>query len=531
MTDLSVLTQMFNENRISRRQFIKGLSALGITAAVSPTLFAGRAMAETPKRGGTLRQAMTGGATSDSLDPGKLFANHGINVSTQVSNCLVEIDHKFNTIPELALSWDASKDAKVWTFKLREGVEFHNGKSFTAEDVIFSVQHHRSEESQSAAKPYLTSLIDIKADGKYTVVFTLSEGSADFPFVIGDYHIRMYPTGTSGNDWEKGIGTGGYLLESWEPGVRALTKRNPNYWKENSAFFDEIETLAITDVNARTNALQTGRIDVMDRVDLKTVNLLKKMPGIDVTSLPSLMHYSMPMMTDIKPYDDVNVRMALKLAIDREEMINTILKGYGDLGNDHPIARINRYHAANLEQRKYDPDKAKFYMEKAGMLDHVFNLHASDAAFTGAVDTAVLAQESAKKAGIKINVVREPSDGYWSNVWTKKEWCMCYWSGRPVEDMMFAMAYADGAPWNDTHWKNERFNKLLVEARAELDDTKRRELYTEMQEICMNDSGTIVPMFNNIVEARTNKLGTGDVVSAHMELDGHHNVERWWFKS
>jgi peptide/nickel transport system substrate-binding protein len=113
-------------------------------------------------------------------------------------------------------------------------------------------------------------------------------------------------------------------------------------------------------------------------------------------------------------------------------------------------------------------------MKKAGMLDHTFNLHAADAAFAGAVDAAVLMKEQAKKAGININVVREPDDGYWSNVWMKKEWCMCYWGGRPIEDMMFSVAYSDGAPWNDTHWKNDRFNELLVSARAELDTDKRR---------------------------------------------------------
>jgi peptide/nickel transport system substrate-binding protein len=107
---------------------------------------------------------------------------------------------------------------------------------------------------------------------------------------------------------------------------------------------------------------------------------------------------------------------------------------------------------------------------------------------------------------------------------------MCYWSGRPVEDMQFSMAYAAGAPWNDTHWNNEKFNKLLIEAKSELDDNKRRLLYGEMQEICRNDSGTIVPMFNQIVEAHSNKLGHGPI-SAHMEMDGHKNVERWWFNT
>lgn len=528
MESLLKLTQMFEKNQVTRRQFISQLTALGVSSALIPSFLTTDAWAASPKKGGHFRQATTGAGTSDSLDPALLLANHAINISSQISNCLVEIDHDFKPVPELAESWEASTDAKKWIFKLRKGVEFHNGKTMTATDVIFSLNHHRGEKSKSAAKPYLKTVQDIKAQGNDTVVISLSEGNADFPFILGDYHVRIYPDGTSGQDWEKGIGTGGYILESWEPGVKAITKRNPNYFKSDRAHFDSVETLAISDVNARSNALKTNRVDVIDRVDLKTVHLLKRMKTIDVTAVTGTMHYSMPMLVDRAPYNDKNVRMALKYAVNREEMVKKILKGFGEVGNDHPISSVNRYHASGLEQRSYDPDKARFYMKKAGMLDHTFNLHAADAAFAGAVDAAVLYQESAKAAGIKVKVVREPDDGYWSNVWTKKEWCMCYWSGRPTEDMMFSVAYAAGAPWNDSRWSHDKFNTLLKEARAELDDTKRRALYTQMQSICRDEGGVVVPMYNQIVEANSKKLAHGPV-SAHMELDGHKNAERWWF--
>ena len=529
MSELSKLTEMFNQNKISRRQFVARVSALGLAVAISPAMLVSRAQAAVPKKGGRMVMGATGGSTTDSMDPATLTSNMNQNLNWQIRNNLVEIDHNFNAIPELAESWDSTPDAKVWSFKLRKGVEFHNGKTMTAEDVVFSINHHLGEDSKSAAKGYLKAIESIKADGKYEVVFTLSGGSADFPFIMGDYHLGICPAGTAGVDFEKGVGTGGYILEKWEPGVRALAKRNPNYWKEGRAHFDEIETLSIVDTNARTNALKTGQINYMDRVELKTVHLMKKMPGVNVSAITATAHYTIPMLVDKQPYNDNNVRMALKLAIDREELLKQILRGYGEVGNDHPIAPVNKYHAKNLEQRKYDPDKAKFYMTKAGMLDHVFNLHAADAAFSGAVDAAVLIKEQAKKAGIKINVVREPDDGYWSNVWIKKEWVMCYWGGRPVEDMMFSVAYADGAPWNDTHWKNARFNKLLVDARAELDETKRRKIYEDMQEICRNDSGTVVPMFNQMVEASSTKLAHGPM-SGHMAMDGMRNGERWWFK-
>ncbi len=528
MSKIKGLEQLLTNGKITRRDFITRVSALGLMAAVSPALLSSTAKAATPKKGGRFIIGITGGSTTDSMDPATLTSNMNQNLNWQIRNSLVEIDQNFNAIPELAESWGSTPDAKVWTFKLRKGIEFHNGKTMTSEDVIFSINHHLGEKSKSAAKGYLKSIKSIKADGKHEVIFELSGGSADFPFILGDYHLTICPAGTQGPEWEKGIGTGGYILESWEPGVRAFAKRNPNYWKEGRAHFDEIETLSIVDTNARTNALKTGQINYMDRVELKTVHLMKRMPGINVTATTGTAHYTIPMRLDQSPYGDNNVRMALKLAVDREQLVKQMLRGYGEPGNDHPIAPVNKYHAKDLEQRKYDPEKAKFYMKKAGMLDHTFNLHAADAAFAGAVDAAVLMKEQAKKAGININVVREPDDGYWSNVWMKKEWCMCYWGGRPTEDMMFSVAYSDGAPWNDTLWKNDRFNKLLISARAELDKDKRGKLYGEMQEICRNDSGTIVPMFNQMVEASSDKLAHGPI-SGHMALDGMRTPERWWF--
>ena len=168
-------------------------------------------------------------------------------------------------------------------------------------------------------------------------------------------------------------------------------------------------------------------------------------------------------------------------------------------------------------------------MKKAGMSNLKVKLHAADTAFPGAVDAAVLYKEHAAKAGIDIEVVREPNDGYWSNVWMNKGWSFCYWGGRPTEDWMFATAYyAEGAAWNESHWKHERFNKLLKEARAEMDQVKRREMYFELQRIVRDDGGSVVPIFNNRLFAATDKLKHG-TIQGNWAQDGHKLYERWWF--
>lgn len=528
MSEPKQLECLLTQGKITRRDFLARLSALGISATLSPALLATSVNAATPQKGGRLRLGVAGGSTTDSLDPGKITDAMAQSINWQVRNCLVEVDLKGHLIPELAESWEPITGSAKWMFKLRQDVEFHNGKALEAEDVIFSINHHRGKDSKSAAKGIVDPIQDIEADGKHTVVFTLKEGNADFPFIMSDYHLTIVPAGTRGADWEKGIGTGGYALVSHEPGYNALTKRNPNYWKQGRAHFDEVETIGIADVTARATALNTGQIDAMNRFELKTIHLLKRVTGLQIINVTGYRHFSIPMLTDREPFNDNDVRLALKYAIDREHVLQQILRGYGSIGNDHPIAPNQKYYASELPQRKYDPDKAKFHMKKAGMLDYTFQLHGADAAFGGAVDAAVLFKEHAAKAGIKIEVVREPNDGYWENVWMKKPWVMCYWSGRATADWMFSTAYTEDANWNDTHWKHPKFNQLIKAARAELDQNKRREMYVECQQIVSDEGATPVPAFAMQLSAASKKMGFENP-AANWEFDGFRLAERWWF--
>ena len=527
MTKLKELERALARGLISRREFGKRMSALGLAAAVPGALISGSALAATPKKGGHFRLGLGHGSTSDSLDPATTLDTYMQTVGNGLRNNLTEVNPDNELIPELAEGWEASPDAREWRFKLRKGVEFHNGKSLDSADVVASIQHHRGEDSKSAAKAILEPLVEVKADGKDTVVFTLKEGNADFPYIMSDYHIAIMPAKDGKAEWKSGTGTGAFILESYEPGVRTTLKRNPNYWKQGRGHFDSVEVIVIGDVAARTNALTTGEIDAMDRVDIKTLHLLKRNKNINIIESSGNAHYTFAMLTDIAPFDNNHVRLALKHGLDRKTLLQTILRGHGYLGNDHPIGRANRYLAEDLPQRQLDPDKAKFHLKKAGLTKLTVDLSAADAAFAGAVDAAVLYREHAAKAGIEINVVREPNDGYWSNVWLKKPWSAVYWGGRATEDWMFSIAYAEDAAWNDSHWKHERFNKLLVLARAELDETKRREMYREMQLLVRDEGGVVVPLFNNYVEAANEKVGHGKV-AGNWSMDGIRVLERWW---
>ena len=264
------------------------------------------------------------------------------------------------------------------------------------------------------------------------------------------------------------------------------------------------------------------------RCDLKTLNLLQRNPNIEITEVTGYGHYVFSMDTTKAPFDNADVRNALKWAVNREEIAKKIFLGHGKVGNDNPIAPAVKFASNPQPEYKYDPEKAKALLKKAGVSNLKVDLSAADAAFNGCVDAAVLFQESAKAAGIDINVVREPNDGYFDNVWLKKSFVADYWSGRPTVDWMMSVVYAKGATWNETHWDNPHFNEVLVAARSELDEKKRATMYAELQQLVHDDCGQMVLFFNNYVEACSKKLAH-DQIAANWECDGLKIAKRWWF--
>jgi peptide/nickel transport system substrate-binding protein len=483
-------------SRLDRRSLLRaGAAAALVTASGAPL------RAQEPRRGGRLRIGVAHGQTSDNLDPH--IRNNGFTqeLSYGMHNCLTEIAADGSLVPELAESWEASPDAAIWTFRIREGVEFHNGKTLDSADVVASLNYHRGDDSKSEAKVLVDPVTEITAPDARTVRVTLSTGNADFPYLMADHHLIICPAAGDGIDWVSGVGTGPYMLDSFEPGQRCAARRNPNYWKAGRGHFDEVIWTSLLDPAARQNALLTGEVDVIDQVPTTTVALLARNPAARILEVAGMLHYTFPMWTQTPPFDDNNVRMALKLAVDRQQLVDTILRGHGSLGNDHPIPPAHRYYAADLPQREQDLDKARWHVGQWGGGTLSVPLHAADSVFPGAVDAATLIAEQARAAGIEIEVVREPNDGYWANVWKKKPWCLSYWGGRPTEDWMFSSAYLSGASANETALDNARFDEVVLAARAELDEAKRAALYAEAQMLLRDEGGSLIPMFANHIHA------------------------------
>jgi peptide/nickel transport system substrate-binding protein len=527
---LDRIAEAARSGRISRREFMNYSMAAGITASAATGLWTTNAMAA-PQKGGTFRWGVHDGNTSDTHDPGTYVTRQMIFLAHQYRSYLTLIEPDNSLGPDLATSWEASPDATEWTFELNQNAWFHSGKQCKADDVIASLNHHRGDKTTSAAKTLLADVTDITKDGDFTIKIKLSRGNADLPWLMTDYHLAVCPANDDGTiNWQSGDGTGPYKIDKGEFGVQWSLSRHDK-WHLEGAYFDAVEMIILNDPNARQTALVTGDVDCVSLIELKTLALMERNPNILVDNIPSGAAITMPMFVDTAPFDKVEVRTALKLAMNRKEIIEKIAFGAATMGNDFHLSNVQPYWPDDIPQHEYDPDQAKSLLKKAGHDSLDINLSVADSVFSGAVDMCVLYAEHAKKAGININVVREPADGYYSDVWLKKPFCAVSWGSRPTPDVMFTLAYAADAAWNETHWKNPEFNKLLLEAKAELDQDKRAQMYREMCLLMHDDGGTLLPFFNNFVFGRRSNVKHGDQLAASWACDGARAPSRWWFES
>lgn len=520
---LNFMSGLFAAGKMSRREFIGRAGALGLSAVAANSLMSKAVMAAGAKKGGTLRMGLQGGSTTDSLDPALATNQVGLMLIRLWGEPLVELADDGSLQGKVADSYSSSADAKTWTFNIRSGITFSNGKSVTADDVVASLERHSGEDTKSGALGIMRGIANVKADGN-SVIVELNEANADLPYLMADYHLIIQPGG--GKDApDAAIGTGPYVLKEADMGVRFVAEKNPNYWGDLGNA-ETIELLVINDDTARVAALQSGQVDMIDRVPPRTAGLVARAPGVTVHTTSGPGHYVFIAHCNTAPFDNNDLRMALKHAINRQELVDKILFGYGSVGNDTPINRSYPLFT-EFEQREYDPEKAAHYFKKSGH-DGPVLLRTSDNSFPGAPDAAALFQQSAAKAGITLDIKREPNDGYWSEVWNKQPFCTSYWGGRPTQDQMFSTAYLSTADWNDTRFNNEQFDQLLIAARAELDTAKRTQMYADMGTILRDEGGLICPMFNDFIDATSERVAGWIDDTAGFALMNSYAPLRMW---
>lgn len=507
----------------TRRSLLIGAGALGaglVWANARP------AKAQSgPKKGGKLTMGLGIGQSTDSLDPALASSQVPFTALMTMGDRLVDIAPDGSLDMRLAEIAESNADATVWTFAIRTGVTFHDGRPLGPQDVLRTLERHADEQSQSGAKGILGEITGMQVEGN-KVSISLKSPNAEFPYLMSDFHLVIQPDG--GFDApDAGIFSGPYKLVEFVPGVRVAMKRFDSYWDTSVGHFDEVEILVINDATARNAALQAGQVQIINRLEPKIIDLLKGAPGVQIAATEGRGFYCMNMFCNTAPFDNADLRMALKLAVNREEMVQKILGGYGSVGNDIPVNSAYPLFNDSIPQRAFDPEQAAFHYRNSGHSGPVV-LRTADAAFPGAVDAANLFQSSAAEAGISIEIKREPDDGYWSDVWNSQPFHMSFWGGRPTQNQMFSTVYLSGAAWNDTRFRNEKFDSLIIQARGELDSEKRKAIYGEASRILHDEGGLIVPMFNQFIDAYREDAIAGWESNPNRELmNGLAAVKCW----
>ncbi|WP_044870117.1 ABC transporter substrate-binding protein [Pseudomonas sp. LFM046] len=518
---------------MSRRDALRMLGLAGMAVAGAGSLFgsAGQAFAATStataagkgKRGGRIKVASATSSTADTLDPAKGGNYTDYCRHNMFYNGLTTLDDQLAPQMALAESFDTS-DATSWTIKLRKDVVFHDGKPFTSADVVYSLNRHKVPELGSKVLTIAKQLEEVKAVGPHEVQIRLGSANADLPSLLATTHFLIVRDGTT--DFTLANGTGPFKCAEFQPGVRSIAKRNDSYWKPGLPYLDEIEFFAIPDEAARISALLAGDVDLINPVNPRSVSRIQDNPKVALMETKTGGYTDLVLRDELGPLQNPDFVLAMKHLLDRKQINRVAFRGYGTIANDQPIAPSNRYYFAGLPQRELDPEKAKYHLQKSGMAGRTLPLVCSEAA-TGSVDIAQLLQLSGQQIGLKLDIKRVPSDGYWSNHWMKHPLGFGNVGTRPTADLLFSLFFQSDAGMNESGWKNEQFDQLLLAARGETDEAKRKQMYADMQVLVHEHCGIGIPQFNSSLDGHNAKLKG---LSPHPlgGLMGYMFAERVW---
>jgi peptide/nickel transport system substrate-binding protein len=478
------------------------------------------------KRGGLLRVGHSGAGKNETFNPAR--GSSFIDTSRQynVFDPLVRVNPDLKVAPGLALSWTPNKTSSVWEVKLRPGVTFHNGKSFTADDVIYTLRSMADPKHVAHFAVGNIRLSELKKTGPLSVRIPLKSPNA-----------RLYDSFVNGNtvviqdgatSFAKPIGTGPFMFTSFTPGERSHCVRNPNYWEHGKPYVDAWEDVSIDDPAARLNALLSGQIDAMTSLDYNQAKAHKKSGDINVVDAHSPSVHVIYMAVDQAPFKDNRVREAFRLIPDRKKLVDGALAGYGTVGNDL-FGQGYPYFAKDLPVREADPEKAKSLLKAAGAENMTVTLDTSNAV-PGFIEAATLFAFQAKAAGVTVKVKTDPADAYFdtSQLYTKLKFGQDFWAAGSL-GAWYELAVLSDATWNETHWKDPAYDKLIRKAQGAPTPATAAKLWHQVQQVQYDKGGYIIWGNVDIVDAASKKV-QGIVPSSFTGLGGF-DYRSFWFST
>lgn len=483
---------------ITRRTMVMGLAA----TALLPGMDISDALAATPKSGGTLK--ISHSTRIATLNVLTLSGPAEYPVIDMIYSGLTRMGPDNKPMPDLAERWEASADAKVFTFYIRKGVTFHDGTPCTADDVVATFKAILDTSRPAAARSVLNMIETVEAVDPTTVKFSLKTPFADLPISTAHANARILSKAAVEGPKEKldttANGTGPFKLETYDSARMVRLVKNDAYFIAGKPYLDAVEMHLFPDLAAESANFLSGATDVMLTVQQADFERISKATGITAKRVSSGRFVNVTMRQDQKPFNDVRVRKALAMAIDRPTLVDLVLEGLGRPAYDNLISPEFPY-AIKTPEIAYDPAAAKKLLAEAGYPDGIkITLVASNRPAIRA-QVAIALKQMALPAGFDITVETMPHDTYLANVWMKGAFYMGYWGMQPTEDATFNLLLTSNASYEDTAWKNASFDKLVADARATTDTAKRAELYAKAQQLQLDETPYIVPIYEDILTA------------------------------
>jgi peptide/nickel transport system substrate-binding protein len=479
----------------------------GTQAATATTA----AAAGTPKAGGILRVGTLGGA-NDIIDGQHIVSK--ADIMRQVTGWEPLMSFSPDFVPEYAngLASDVTaKAADDFVITLKDGIKFSNGNPVTADDLVYSFTRLLDPDLALYGGSVLRTVLDksgiTKVDDK-TVELKLKQGVSNFKETLCAYTLAVVPQGYErfSGDPSTQVGTGAYMLKSFEVGKESVHVKNPNYWDTGKPYFDEVHITDFADSDALINALLADQIDVAADIPSASVATVQGTDGYKVLNSEGGGWLTISMAVDQDPFTDVRVRQAMRLIVDRDAMVEQVLAGYGRVANDL-YSPLDAAYAKDLPQRKQDLDAAKKLLADAGKSDLTIDLFApNDTA--GLPEMVQLFAEQAKGAGITVNAQVIDGGTYWGDEYLKRTFAVDYWGTRNFLLQVAAGSLKDVSPYPDDHWPpaGSTFEDDYKAALAETDDTKRKVITDKMQKELYETGGLIIPFFQNLLDAYNGRV-------------------------
>ncbi|MDE0160895.1 MAG: ABC transporter substrate-binding protein [Acidimicrobiaceae bacterium] len=442
----------------------------------------------------TLRYGYHAAATSaDTLDPAYRTSSTDGLFQGLVSEQIVRLDENLTPTPHLAERWEANADGTEWTFHLRDGITFHDGKPFVAADVVYTFQRLLDPD---VASPGAGGLPGLEPDGitapdDRTVVMRLTQPNVDWPEAITNSHTRIVPEGATNADLAaQSLGTGAYRIDEFIPGeISTVFERNENYWQPDLPKVDFFEVITIPEVEAQLAAIRGGQIDILSRAPAAQLDALDAEPDIMVISNPVGSSSVAYCQIDVPPFDNNDLRLAIKYATNRPQHNDLVYGGRAYQMNDIPLPGLIRFGLTG--SREHNLAMAREHLSRAGYADGI-DLTLTLASMEDWIEWTQVWQQQLAEAGINVELNVTPADTYWGDQWLSAPFAMTGWNVRTV-DHGLGLWYHSEAEWNETHWADEQFDADLAAARSTTDEAERTRLYHKMQQQIIDEGGHFVP--------------------------------------